>query len=334
MRILLITPPGPTSRTGNNVAALRWARILRHLGHRVTIAPDYTDASADALVAIHAWRSAGAIRRFKARYPDRPVVLQLSGTDLYHYIREDPEPTRRSMELADRLVALNSLVWRRVPQPLRRKLRVIFQSALKPAVFPRPGRGRIDIAVIGHLRDVKDPLRAAEAARLLPADSRIRIVQIGCAYTRKWAARACAEMAANPRYVWREDVPRAAVQRLLLRSHAMVLSSTSEGGANVISESVVAGVPILASRMDGNVGLLGADYPGYFAVGDTQALARLLRRIETEPEFVARLRRAVALRAPLFKPEREIAAWRNLLAEFRPRSEAAQPRRSPRGRTP
>jgi putative glycosyltransferase (TIGR04348 family) len=332
MRIVLITPPGPTSRTGNNVAALRWARILRRLGHRVTITPDYTGASVDAMVAIHAWRSAEAIERFKARYSDRPLVLQLSGTDIYQYIDQDPGPTGRSMELADHLVALNSLAWRRVPWPLRCKLRVIFQSAPKPAAPPRPRRGHVDIAVIGHLRDVKDPLRAAEAARLLPADSRIRIVQIGCAYTPGWAARARAAMAANPRYVWRDDLPRAAVQCLLLRSHAMVLSSKSEGGANVISEAVMAGVPVLASRMDGNVGLLGADYPGYFPVGDTEALARLLGRIETEPKFVARLRRAVARRTPLFRPEREIGAWRKLLAEFPRGSGSAPPRRSPPGR--
>jgi glycosyltransferase involved in cell wall biosynthesis len=106
----------------------------------------------------------------------------------------------------------------------------------------------------------------------------------------------------------------------LRRSHAMVLSSLSEGGANVISEAVVAGVPILASRIDGNVGLLGADYPGYFPVGNTQALARLLQRIETDQRFVATLGRAIARRAPLFRPEREIAAWRRLLAGLSPQS--------------
>jgi putative glycosyltransferase (TIGR04348 family) len=316
MRIVLITPPGPSTRTGNAVAALRWARILRRLGHRVTVAPDYADEPADAMVAIHAWRSAEAIRRFKVRYPERPLILQLSGTDIYQYISEDPEPTLRSMELADSLVALNSLAWRVVPKKFRNKLRVIFQSVRKPSTPWRPSRRQVDIAVIGHLRDVKDPLRAAEAARLLPATSRIRIVQIGHAYTAEWAAKAKAEMAANPRYLWRDDVPRAAVQRLLRQSHAMVLSSRSEGGANVVSEAIVAGVPILASRMDGNVGLLGADYRGYFPVGDTKALARLLQRIESDRRFVASLRSAIARRAPLFRPEREIAAWRQLLAEL------------------
>jgi putative glycosyltransferase (TIGR04348 family) len=317
MKIVLITPEGPTSRTGNRVAASRWARILRRLGHRARVASDYDGQPADLMVAVHAWRSAAAIERFKSTYPARPVILQLSGTDIYHYIDVDPVPTLRSMELADRLVALNDLAWRVVPKRLRARLSVIHQSAAPWPRPRRPSRGTVVVSVIGHLRDVKDPLRAAEAARLLPADSRVRIEQVGGAYTPQWAARARAEMAANPRYIWRDDVPAAAVRRLLARSHAMVISSRSEGGANVISEAAVAGVPVLASRIDGNVGLLGADYPGYFPVGDTQALARLLQRVEREPRFVARLGKAIARRAPLFRPAREIAAWRRLLAALR-----------------
>lgn len=281
------------------------------------------------MVAIHAWRSAEAIRRFKARHPERPLILQLSGTDIYQYITEDPAPTLRSMELADRLVALNSLAWRVVPKRLRKKLRVIFQSVPKTTQPRRLSWRHVEVSVIGHLRDVKDPLRAAAAARLLPATSQIRVVHVGRAYNTAWAAKATAEMAVNPRYVWRDDVPRAAARKLLRRSHAMILSSLSEGGANVISEAIVAGVPVLASRMDGNVGLLGADYPGYFSVGDTEALARLLMRIETDRRFVARLRRAVASRAALFRPEREIVAWRRLLAELSPQFGLAPLRRSP-----
>ena len=284
------------------------------------VASDYDGQPADLMVAVHAWRSAAAIERFKSKYPARPVVLQLSGTDIYHYIDVAPAATLRAMELADRLVALNDLAWRIVPKRLRARLSVIHQSAAPLPGPRRPSRGAVVVSVIGHLRDVKDPLRAAEAARLLPADSRIRVEQVGRAYTPHWAARARAEMAANPHYFWRDDVPAAAVRRLLARSHAMVISSFNEGGANVISEAAVAGVPVLASRMDGNVGLLGADYPGYFPVGDAQALARLLQRLEREPRFVARLAKALARRAPLFRPAREAAAWRRLLASLRRQS--------------
>jgi len=299
------------------VAASRWARILRRLSHKVHIASDYDGRSADLMVAVHAWRSAAAIERFKAKFPERPVVLQLSGTDIYEYLDRDPVPTLRSMELADRLVGLNDLAWRAVPQRLRPRLSVIHQSADRLPHLRRPSPRAVVVSVIGHLRDVKDPLRAAEAARLLPATSRVRIEQVGRAYTPAWAARARAEMKANPRYLWRDDVPGAAVRRLLARSHAMVISSLSEGGANVVSEAAIAGVPVLASRIDGNVGLLGAGYPGYFAVGDTEALARLLQKLEREPRFVVSLRRALAHRAPLFGSAREIAAWRRLLAGLR-----------------
>ncbi|HEX2886362.1 selenoneine biosynthesis selenosugar synthase SenB [Vineibacter terrae] len=318
MKIILITPRGPTSRTGNQVAATRWARILRQLGHQVRAASAYDGRPADLMVAVHAWRSAAAIAEFKAACPDRPVVLQLSGTDIYDYISSDPGPTLRAMAQADRLVALNDLAWRVVPRRLRARLTVIHQSAAAPRPPRRPSRRAVVISVIGHLRDVKDPLRAAAAARLLPADSRVIVEQVGSAYTPQWAALARQEMAANPRYAWRGDVPPAAVRRLLARSHAMVISSFSEGGANVVSEAAVAGVPILASRMDGNVGLLGADYPGYFPVGDTTALAGLLRRIEDDPGFVRQLTRALRRLAPLFNPARELAAWRRLLAGLAP----------------
>jgi len=317
MKIVLITPAAPTARSGNRVAASRWAGILKKLGHRVRIAADYDGAPADLMVAVHAWRSAAAVARFKQAHPDRPVVLQLSGTDIHHYLAADPVPTLRSMELADRLVALNDLAWRAVPKRLRPRLRVIHQSAESPSQPWRPSTRGVVVSVIGHLRDVKDPLRAAAAARLLPAASRVRIEQVGGAYTAQWAERARAEMKANPRYRWRGDVPRAEVRLLLARSHAMVISSLSEGGANVISEAAVAGVPILASRMDGNVGLLGGDYPGYFPVGDTQALAGLMRRIEGDPRFGRRLRAAVRARAALFAPRREVGAWRRLLKEMR-----------------
>jgi putative glycosyltransferase (TIGR04348 family) len=288
---------------------------LRELGHRVDVATKYNDERADLMIALHAWRSAESIRRFRERYPDRPLIVALSGTDINEYIERDPESTLRSLACADRLVALQELARKRVPGRFRRKVRVIYQSAAALRRAPAATARGFDIAVIGHLREVKDPLRAAHAARLLPASSHLRIIHFGAAETPQWRARAHAEMRHNPRYLWRGDRPRGQVRRLLGRVRAMVLSSRSEGGANVISEAAVARLPILASRIEGSVGLLGRDYPGYFPVGNTQALARLLHRIETDAHFRNRLRHAIARRAHLFCPEREKAAWKTLIAE-------------------
>ncbi|MGA7489895.1 MAG: selenoneine biosynthesis selenosugar synthase SenB, partial [Xanthobacteraceae bacterium] len=321
MKIVLITPARSSSRSGNATTTRRWTRIMRELGHDVHVLHRYDGAAADMMVALHAWRSADSIRDFRERFPDRPLIVALSGTDIYEYLARDPVPTLHSLASADRLVALQELARRHVPAQFRRKVRVVHQSAPPP---PRPSGPRtmrsFDVAVIGHLRAVKDPFRTAEAARLLPPTSRIRIVHLGAAETPRWAAMAKAEMKLNPRYLWRGDRPRAQVRRLLVRARAMVLSSLSEGGANVVSEAIAAGVPVLASRIDGSVGLLGRDYPGYFPVGDTTALARLLRRSESSPEFLARLRRAIARRARLFRPAREKAAWQRLIGEFTPKS--------------
>lgn len=294
---------------------LRWRRILRELGHEVRVADAYDGSPTDLMIALHAWRSAESVRRFRALYPDRPLIVALSGTDIYEYIARDPAPVLHSLACADRLLALQDLVRRRVPMRFRSKLRVLHQSAhpLRPG---RKSTRSFDVAVIGHLRHVKDPMRAALAARRLPASSRMRIVHYGAAESPRWAAAAKAEMARNPRYVWRGDRPRAEVGRLLGRARAMVLSSRSEGGANVISEAVAAKVPILASRIDGSVGLLGRDYPGYFPVGDTAALARLLHRVESDPPYLSRLQRAIARRALLFRPAREKAAWKKLIREL------------------
>jgi len=221
----------------------------------------------------------------------------------------------RSLAYADRLVALQELARDRVPARFRAKVRVVHQSAVPLRRARVRHTESCDVAVIGHLRQVKDPFRAAEAARRLPASSRVRIVHLGAAETPEWAAAAKAEMAANPRYVWRGDRPRADVRRLLGRARALVLSSLSEGGANAISEAVAASVPVLATRIDGSVGLLGRDYPGYFPVGDTEALAKLLDRIECDPAFLKRLTRAIARRAPLFRPAREKTNWKKLIDE-------------------
>jgi putative glycosyltransferase (TIGR04348 family) len=326
MKIIVITPARSSSRSGNQTTSMRWTRILRELGHRVHVARRFNGAAADLMIALHAWRSSDSIQSFRELYPDRPLIVGLSGTDIYDYIDRDPAPTLRSLACADRLVALQELVRRRVPARFRRKVRVVHQSAAPlPRVHSRR-TGRFDVAVIGHLRAVKDPFRAAKAARRLPSTSRIRIVHLGAAETPQWVAAARAEMAANPRYVWRGDRPRADVRRLLGRARAMVLSSLSEGGANVISEAVAAGVPVLATRIDGSVGLLGREYPGYFAVGNTEALAQLLHRIETDAAFLKCLRRAIARRAHLFRPALEKAAWRKLIDEVMPKSP------SPRGR--
>jgi dimethylhistidine N-methyltransferase len=316
MKILLVTPAPLGSRKGNRITALRWARLLRQLGHRVRVRDQLGDEDADLLIALHARRSLPSIEKFRARHPGRPVVVTMTGTDLYDDLARSDE-ARRSVALATRIVVLQPLGIEALPVEAREKARAIVQSA-SPAPAAPPDGESFDVAVLAHLREVKDPLLAARATRLLPERSRIRVVHAGGALEAGLADAARAETTGNPRYRWLGERSRQESLALLRRCRLLVVSSRLEGGANVVSEAIAAGVPVLSTRIDGSVGLLGADWPGFFPVGDAAALAALLHRCEAEPSFLDELRARTAALRPLVYPVRERRAWRRLLSELRP----------------
>lgn len=316
MKILLVTPAPPGTHFGNRMTALRWARILRSLGHRASIVMDYAGQPCDALVALHAKRSYPAAAHFRSRHPGAPLVVALTGTDVYQDLPRNDLSAKASLQLADRLVGLHHLVGEHLPPAARAKLRVIVQSAQRPRTLPPKNTHGFQVAVVGHLRPVKAPLLTAEAVRDLPTGSRLKVVHAGDAMEEALAGAARAEMSANPRYRWLGELAPWQARRLIARSQVMVLSSRSEGGANVVGEAVTVGTPVLASAIPGSQGLLGLDYPGYFPVDDAPALRELLLRCEGEPGFLSGLERRVALLAAQFTLHAETEGWRALLAEL------------------
>ncbi len=312
MNIILITPARPASRSGNRATATRWAGILRKLGHRVVISTEYAGNDFDLMIALHAWRSAGAIDRFAQLYPDKPLIVALTGTDAYQYIHSDTETTLRSIHQAHWLVGLHDLIGKVLAPDQRDKLQVIHQSA-RPITRRNPYQRYFHVSVMGHLREVKDPLRPALAARLLPPHSRIQIHQYGRGHDDDWVRQATQEMQSNPRYHWHGELPHYQIRRIYQRTNLLVLPSRMEGGANVISEALVADVPVVASAIDGSIGLLGEDYPGYYPLEDEQALCQLLQRCETEPMFYRSLVEAGNQRRHLFSEAQELESWGKLM---------------------
>ena len=319
MKISLITPAPRGSRNGNRITALRWAWRLRELGHRVRISQSFAREPADLLVALHARKSFESIQRFRRFQPNAPIVLALTGTDVYGDIHTDASAIE-AIEMATRLIVLQPMAANELPAPLRAKVRVIHQSVTPVAEraerFEDQRDDVFEVCVIGHLREVKDPFRAAEAVRTAPRTSRIVITHIGRALNDAMRRRAVEEMNVNPRYTWLGELSRRETRRIMARSRLLALTSLMEGGANVISEAVVEGVPIISSRISGSIGLLGEDYAGYFEVGDTDALAAALHRAETDPTFLASLRLSLRRIAPLFDPARERQSWADLLHEL------------------
>ena len=313
-RIALVTPAGPTRRTGNRISGNRWARILRASGHRVTALERYERERCDLLIALHARRSHPSIRQFHDRHPGKPIVVVLTGTDLYRDIHVD-EDSRESLRLATRLVVLQRKGLDELAPALHEKTRVIYQSA--PARPGRPGdrRRQFTVTAVGHMRPEKDPFRTAMAVRSLPRTSRIQVVHIGAAFGDSFLRRAEREVERNPRYRWLGDLPHWKTRQLLANSHLTSITSRMEGSSNVLCEALASGVPVAASRISGLIGTLGDDYPGYFELAGTAALKRLLLRAENDPAFYESLVRHCAEVAPLVNPDREIRTWQGLVRE-------------------
>ncbi len=309
-----MTPAGPKLRNGNRMTAARWARFVRQLGHEVLLEESWSVGEPDLMIALHARRSHPSIRRYATACPNRPLIVALTGTDLYRDIRSD-EAAKESLELAAALVVLQDKGPEELEPHHRAKTRVVYQSA-EPVKRQPPTKRYFDVCVIGHLRDEKDPFRTALAARLLPPTSRVRVTHTGRPYDDEFAGRAQLEASENTRYRWIGEVLPWKARRVLARSRLLAQTSVMEGGANVVSEALASGVPVVASDIPGNVGMLGDDYPGYYPVGDEEALSRLLYRAETDGAFYETLEAGCEGRRNLVLPGREKEALRNLVEEI------------------
>jgi putative glycosyltransferase (TIGR04348 family) len=301
MRIALVTPAGPGMRNGNRHTALRWAAFLRAAGHTVEVAVQWSpDSRIDAMLALHARRSYPSIKTFSS---DKLLVVALTGTDVYRDIQHSLE-AQESLELADRLIVLQPKATAELPVRLRRKVRVVVQSSATK-LRHRPIAKRFRLCVVGHLRAEKDPLRALAALAHLPGFA-VEVVHLGAALDPALGEDAQRGMASEPRYRWLGSVAHARALKWMASSHALIVSSRMEGGANVVCEALRIGLPVLASRIPGNVGLLGTAYRGYYPVEDERAL--LVARAAQDQAFYSALKRHVQQLRGMVAPRNEARA--------------------------
>jgi len=315
VKIQLITPAPLKINNGNKITALRWSTILRKLGHHVRVRQLYDGKPCDLLIALHALRSATSIRRFHEAHPSKPLIVVLTGTDLYRDIHESTE-AQQSLEKATCLVALQNQALHELPKRFRAKTKVIYQSAEPPPAVRKRRKDRFDVCVIGHLRDEKDPLRTALAVRNLPPRSRIVVTHVGLALDKAIEKTVKAEVQRNPRYRWLGQLSHRKTRALLASSKLVTITSKMEGSSNVLSEALASGVPVIAAKISGLMGTLGKHFIGYYPVGDTDKLQRLLVKAENDARFYRELSRQSRSFAGLVRPKREIGAWRRLLREI------------------
>jgi putative glycosyltransferase (TIGR04348 family) len=302
-RIAIITPALADAKNGNWQTARRWSLFIDN-GYKVELSKTLDTIMAqkpaipDALIGLHARRSAPAIKEFATF--NRPIAVVLTGTDLYGDTPKHPQ-VAESLEIADQIVVLQDDALKLLAPKFQKKARVIYQSA--PTRKAGPFRQRtFDVAFVAHLRSEKDP-DAVLNAMSLTNDSRLRLRHIGKLdeYAQKFTQAADND----PRIQLLGEREHNDSRKLLGQCRLLIISSKMEGGANVIIEAITNGTPVLASRISGNVGMLGSDYPGYFELGDSAQLAALLSRCMSEPSYLELLKKYGQRRARRFFPETE-----------------------------
>jgi putative glycosyltransferase (TIGR04348 family) len=281
---------------------------------RIIVQTAWDGKPADAMIALHARRSADSIERFHASGRGRSLAVVLTGTDLYGDLHASAE-VAASLDRAGRIVVLQEDAQRLLGPRWRRKSEVIYQSATPIARRAKP-RGRLDCVMVGHLRAVKDPLTALRALEQLPRDLQIRLVHIGAPLDPALAQAAHELAARDTRYRYAGALPHGRTRAAIARAHVLLVPSLAEGGANVIAEAVASGTAVIASAVSGNIGMLGRDYAGYFEAGNASELAgRLVRALE-DPRYLRLLQAGCARRRKLFTPSSESRAVRRLVGSL------------------
>jgi len=302
-RVEIVTPAPPGTLHGNRITALRWHQFLMHLNYQSTVTEQWSGKSCDVLIALHGLRSHDSIKEFKKTHPDRPVVLMMTGTDIYRDLKNSKKVIQ-SMEMADAIVVLQPEAIDSLPKKFHPKVRVIYQS-IKSISRKAPPKRHFLASIIGHLRTEKDPFCAAQSLRLLAPDSKIQLIQLGQAMSPDFKKEAISLEKNIEGYRWLGQLSHAKTMQWLARSHVMIISSIMEGGAHVVSEAIAIGIPVIASDIPGNRGLLGDNYPAYYPVGDQAALSKLLTKAEMNPVFYQKLCKAITGRQKITKLELE-----------------------------
>lgn len=304
--LLIHSPYAESTSQGNTVTAARMERVFCDSGYRVTHSQkEYRGEPADVMVALNARKSAKAIARFRYLHPDSKLIVVLTGTDINHPDAEiESSPTWRSMEISDVLVLLHDASQAAVPQQFQHKCSTIYPSVTLPSKIEHtPRHDDFTIVMAGNMREEKNPELAIKASAKLPDGLKIHVYG------------EFDEAGSDP-IIKHGVVAHGEVLTVMSEAHVLLNTSVHEGGANAICEAITMGLPVIASKIRGNIGMLGDDYLGFFPSGDARALVEILLRSSSDKAFYSTLKSQLVGRAPLFTYAAESKAWSALVSEL------------------
>lgn len=321
-KVTIVTPSLAAANNGNWQTVRRWARAIAPVA-QVSIlqhwpGDDPSAEESDVLIALHARRSAPSISNWYARHGSRGLAVIMAGTDLYRDINYDPD-AQRSLQQAHSLVVLQEKAPEALAPAERKKTRIIFQSTSQRKPLSKTLR-HLNVLMVGHLRPEKAPQTLFQVAHLLKDHRDIYIEHIGRVLEPALGKAAQQTMIEAPNYRWLAELPHAIVRRRIQRAHLLVHTSEMEGGAHVVMEAVNSGTPVLASDVDGNIGMLGKNYQGYFPFNNANVLAERIKECRATQNDKNGLLNVLSEqchhRAKLFDPKVEQHAIQTLVKDL------------------
>jgi putative glycosyltransferase (TIGR04348 family) len=311
--IVIVCPAPAEADDAHAHVATRWWRMLR--GHSRTVLVEHWQGEAsDLMIAVDARRSAASVAAWRQARPDAPLLLALTGTDLHRDLLFDAA-AQRTLQVADRVVVLHEAALPLLSPAARAKARVVWPSTRPLRGLPPP-KARLRAVQIGTLCEEHAPMDFMRAARRLADRDDIAFLQIGAATDAKLEAAARRTAAECPGYQWLGALPRGEARQHLRHAQLLVAPNRIEGGASAIVDAAQSGTAVIASRIPGHVGLLGAEHAGLFPPGDDEELARRVEHARDDAAFLALLRVQTAARAALFDPAAEARALAAVVNEL------------------
>jgi len=311
--VCIVSPVAQRAHDGVAVTAERWRQWLEPVAD-VAVAPEWTGASDDILIALHAGGSAESVARFAHAHPRRPLALVLTGSDVARDIDTHPSACA-ALSHATHLIVRQPGAMARLGDSQQARARLIEPSAPR-RVMRNKARTRFDVALAAPLCAESDPMTLFNAIRALPPESPVRLLHMGTACHEELAEAARQTQARHKQYQWLGEPQPYDMRRWIARARTVVHCDVVDGAALAVVDAVCSHVPVLASRLPVHEGLLGSDYEGFFEPGDARALAELLQRVSSDEPFLRMLARHCEAQAARFAPEVEGAAVRNLLHEM------------------
>ena len=308
MRICVASPYPLSDLKGNSVTTCRIVELLNELGYLARGSHGFDGDPTDVLISLHSHKGAPAVDEFQRQFPEGKVIVLITGTDLY-----DDLPQGRGMTTLHQADAI-AIPYREarggVLQEFDDQIHVVPSSLVIPEIEAKPEPDQFLITIVGHLRPVKRSFLTVEAVAAHPEWENVTVRQLGEALDQESLKTACDWEEKDRRYQWLGALPREESLALCARSSLTVNSSLSEAAPNALLEAMTLGVPILSSKIEGNIGLLGEDYPGYFD-GDSLE-SKLAEIISGKHDLAAWVAHAKA-RLAIFSREKEKSAWIALL---------------------